>query len=708
MIAVTEEKPAPAVSVVWVATVVIAAASLVLVVITWSDLKSSDAVPAIAPPIAAVVYATLGALILRRVGNRMGWILLGIGLGISLLSVTSFYSIVALVTSPGSLPAATIVGAASEWIFVPIVTGLAFMLLVFPTGTLPSPRWRPVAAAFVVVTGISLLAFILGTRQVALPAPGGVTLTFSNPLDVGLGPGISAALLGTLSSLGVGCVFLYGAGLTAMAVRYRAGDAVLRQQIKWVAFAGAAAFASQIALVISLTTTGVDSGLTTAVGFVSAFASLIVIPVAIALAILRYGLYQIDVIINRTVVYGLCAAAVTALYVGVVVGIGTLIGRAGPELTIVAAVAIALLFQPLRSRAQRLANRLVYGERATPYRVLADLAEEMAGTLGVDEISDRMVSVLADGTGASRVDVWIRVGSQLRPAATWPHGAPPPGPRALDRDGELPSFDAATRAVPVRQGDELLGAIALEKPKNEPLSGTEDELLRDLASQAGLLFRNARLTAELRDTIDELRASRRRLVQAQDAERRKIERNLHDGAQQQLVALKLQLGLLARSAGDADRVEQMTGSLQTSLQDAIEELRDLARGIYPPLLADKGLPAALEAQARKAAVATRVESDGVGRYPEGVESAVYFCALEALQNVAKYADATSAVVRLAEVDGSLVFEVRDDGRGFESSAVRYGTGLQGMADRLDAIGGSLDVVSAPGKGTLVKGRIAVG
>src|SRR5262249_40397166 len=151
--------------------------------------------------------------------------------------------------------------------------------------------------------------------------------------------------------------------------------------------------------------------------------------------------------------------------------------------------------------------------------------------------------------------VWVRVGSELRPAATWPHEASPPASLTVDGDHVLPSFDGATRAVPVRQGEELLGAIALRKPKNEPLSGTEDELLQDLASQAGRVFRNARLTAELRQTIDELRASRGRLVQAQDAERRKIERNLHDGAQQQLVALKVQLGLLGRSAGDASRVE---------------------------------------------------------------------------------------------------------------------------------------------------------
>jgi signal transduction histidine kinase len=399
-------------------------------------------------------------------------------------------------------------------------------------------------------------------------------------------------------------------------------------------------------------------------------------------------------VINRAVVYTLLAAAFTLVYVGIVVGIGSVVGsRRNPLLTIIAAVAIALLFQPLRERARRLANRLVYGDRATPYQVLSDFAERMGGTYGLDDVAERMASILAQGTGATRVDVWLRVGAEPR------------APVRLGPRGELPAFESVTRAVSVRHDEEVLGALSLEKPRNEPLTPTEDTLLQDLASQAGLVLRNVRLTAELRATIDELRASRRRLVGAQNAERRKIERNLHDGAQQQLVALGVKLGLLGRFAADPDRVQQVAGQLQDGLRAALDDLRDLARGIYPPLLADKGLAVALEAQARKAAVGTTVESNGVGRYPEEVESAVYFCALEAMQNVAKYAEASSTVVRLAETEGDLVFEIEDDGRGFNPDETGYGTGLQGMADRLDAIGATLEVASEPARGTLVRGRI---
>jgi signal transduction histidine kinase len=167
----------------------------------------------------------------------------------------------------------------------------------------------------------------------------------------------------------------------------------------------------------------------------------------------------------------------------------------------------------------------------------------------------------------------------------------------------------------------------------------------------------------------------------------------------------VQLGLLGRLADDPERVRQMSEQLQGALRDALEDLRDLARGIYPPLLADKGLAVALEAQGRKAAVATTVEPYGIGRYPQEVEAAVYFCALEAMQNVAKYAEANSAVVRLSEHDGELEFEIHDDGRGFDPSSTNYGTGMHGMADRLDAIGGNLEVRSEPGAGTTVRGSI---
>jgi signal transduction histidine kinase len=257
-------------------------------------------------------------------------------------------------------------------------------------------------------------------------------------------------------------------------------------------------------------------------------------------------------------------------------------------------------------------------------------------------------------------------------------------------------------AAEVRDRGELLGALTVTMPANDPMDPGKERLVADLAAQAGLVLRNVRL-------IEELRASRQRLVAAQDEERRRIERDLHDGAQQQLVALAVQLKL-ARTVAERDpagAVELVNG-LQATAGAALEDLRDLARGIYPPLLADRGLPAALEAQARRAAVPVTVRAEGIERYGQDVEAAIYFCSLEALNNVAKYAGASRADVVLERSNGRLTFRISDDGAGFDPSSTGYGTGLRGMADRLDAIGGDLEVESAPGRGTVVIGRVPVG
>jgi signal transduction histidine kinase len=197
-------------------------------------------------------------------------------------------------------------------------------------------------------------------------------------------------------------------------------------------------------------------------------------------------------------------------------------------------------------------------------------------------------------------------------------------------------------------------------------------------------------------------------VAAQDAERRRLERNLHDGAQQQLVALAVRLRL-ARSTASKDLAEadRMLEQLEGDVTDALENLRELARGVYPPLLADQGLAAAIDAQARRSPVPVRVEADGIGRYPQELETAVYFCTLEALQNAAKYAEANEVAVTLLEDDGELVLSIHDDGRGFDRATTRLGGGLQNMADRLAALGGTLTVRSRPGAGTTIEGHVPV-
>jgi signal transduction histidine kinase len=267
--------------------------------------------------------------------------------------------------------------------------------------------------------------------------------------------------------------------------------------------------------------------------------------------------------------------------------------------------------------------------------------------------------------------------------------------------GDDPPDFGAEEAFEVRHQGELLGALTVAVAADDPMNPTKEQLVRDMAAQAGLVLRNVRL-------IEDLRESRRRIVSAQDERARALERNIHDGAQQQLVALAVKQRIAESLVGkDDDRLRSLLRDLQTETNATLDDLRDLARGIYPPLLADQGLGAALESQARKSLVPTTIETYGIGRYQRETEAAVYFSCLEALQNVAKYANASSTTVRLAQANGSLTFEVEDDGVGFDLAAAARGTGLLGIADRLAALGGEVTVRSAPGVGTTVAGRLPV-
>jgi len=686
-----------------VATVLVALAGLMLTGLEWSSLATSDAIGNIGTEAGAVAYAALGALIVRRAGNLVGWFMLAEGAANAVVTTGSAYAIFGVKAYPGTLPGAAAAGTLAETVFVLVGAALSAIFLVFPSGRLPSPRWRPAVAAGLVLTSLSLASFVVSTRTVALPAVGGISLAYSNPLAVrALQP---VTWLGTLNGLTLLFPLLLGAAVVSLVLRYRRGDQRLRQQMKWLGLAIAGLLICIVAGSLASAVGQANKPLQQVPYALTPWLVYLAIPVAMAIAILRRRLFDIDVIISRALLVTLLSAGVTAVYAAIVFGIGTLVGhRQNPLLAIAAAVAIALVFQPLRQRASRLARRLVYGERATPYQVLSDFAAGMAGQLDLGGALDRMVSLMGGASGAERVEAWIRVGAELRPGAVWPGSSAPSAALRLNGTAELPVPEPSARIVPVRHGDDLLGAISLSKPASEPLTSAEDSLLQHLASQASLVMRNAQLTAELRATIDELRASRRRLVEAQDAERRKIERNLHDGAQQQLIALAIQLGLLAESADDPESIRQAVPDLKAQLSAALDDLRALARGIYPPLLAEQGLVMALRAQAARSPVPVLLEAGEIGRYPQDTESTVYFCALEALQNVAKHARASRAAVRLSGSDGALEFSVSDDGAGFPAGTGN-GSGLQGMSDRVAAHGGTLTVRSRPGQGTTITGRL---
>jgi signal transduction histidine kinase len=649
-------------------------------------------------PIGFAVIGTLLAARKRR--NPTGWIFLAIAILGALSGVSTQY--VFRSSNIATLPLAAWVGWVHDplnWLVFP--AGLAtFFFLLFPDGHLASRRWRWVAwfAVLVVCVGFGFLVFQTSIQLVGSPP-------IPNPLG-------SIAVV-DMNSGAPGLIWLVGLVviLTAMAgtvVRMRRSSGELRQQLRWLAFAAALTAVAMVGLVTSFAiglnppNAAFDAILVLGYG--------IAVPVSCAIAILKHGLYELDVVISKTVVYAVLAAFFTVVYLSIVVGIGTAIGSTHNSfLTVLAAATIAVAFNPVRDRAKWFANRMVYGERASPYEVLSEFSERVAETYSVEDVLPRMATLLGQGTGARDATVWLRVGGELRPSASWGSGGSEPAP-ILMPDGELPAIAGASKVAAVRHRDELLGALMVTKAPNDPLTDAEDKLVDDLAAQAGLVLRNVRLTEELRANLEELRASRQRLVTAQDGERRRIERNIHDGAQQQLVALAVQARMAEHLAEtDPDRQRELLRQVQQGIQDALDDLRDLARGIYPPLLADQGLGAALDAQARRSSVPVTVEAEGVGRYPQETEAAVYFCVLEALQNVAKYADASLATVRLRATVDELRFEIQDDGRGFDPAATGYGTGVQGMADRLAALGGELRMLSEPGSGTTVIGTLpAVG
>jgi signal transduction histidine kinase len=574
------------------------------------------------------------------------------------------------------------------WLFG-ILPVLFTLPLLFPDGRPPSPRWN---AMLWVIGGTLLVVFVslaFGSPTVSTSSD---TIELSNPLYI--------EALGDVAvpdaTFAVFYVGLFAVSVVSLFVRFRGSRGVERQQIKWAAFGFLAAF---VAINVSdFITDPVLSAIVGGAGF-TAF------PIVIGIAVLRFHLYDLDVVVRKAVVYAALALFATLVYVAVVVGAGAWFGRDNSLLTMIAAVVVAVTFQPARAFLTRVANRLVYGRRATPYEVLSEFSERVGDAYADEDVLPRMARALGEGVGADRADVWLAIDDELRDVAAWPAALRPVAPIPLT-NGAIPPIAGADRVYAVEQAGELLGALAVRKPASDPVSPADEKLIADLAGQAGLVLRNVRLTEDLKARLADLKAAQKRIVQAQDHERRRLERNIHDGAQQQLVALAVKLKL-ADSLVDRDpaKAREMIGHIRDDTQTTLEDLRDLARGIYPPLLADRGLAAALEAQARKGALPVTVLAPGVGRFDQEIEAAVYFSCLEAVQNVVKYADASGATIELAHANGELRFEVRDDGRGFDPTAITQGSGLRGIADRMTALDGGMRIESATGAGTTIAGRL---
>ncbi|HWJ82132.1 MAG TPA: sensor histidine kinase [Nocardioides sp.] len=611
----------------------------------------------------ALTFTAVGLYVLRmRPGHRVGVLFVASGL----LSAAMYFGRQYGLDEHG-LPGAAWAAWVSIWL-VPLsmaLSGLAIMA--FPTGRLVSPRWRAPAVAMVAACLAVSVASALWpieddwrSSDVDFPFHVGGSATAA---DVGY-----PVMVGVYQA-----VLVLWVAAVLVRVRRATGDET--RQLRWFVSA-VAVMAVVLAGGLFLTGSAVPGLITTCL-----------VPVAAGVAIVKHRLYDIDPVINKAFVVGAMVLVVTAGYVGVVVVLGSLVPAPDGVLSLVATALVAVAFEPVRRRAQQLADRMVYGHRATPYEALAQLSARLQDA--PEALLEGIAATVAGAVGATSVTVWVGAEDALLPAAAWPDPPQPSAPVAL------PELDEPRLHVrPVVHHGEVRGAIALRKAVGDALTAPERQLLADLVAQTGLVI-------DHRGKEQELRAAARRIVTAADAARGRIERDLHDGAQQRLVALSIELVMIAEaaSAAGSDALAGQAREARDHLLEATTELRELARGLHPALLTRAGLEAAVTALADRAPVPVKVCVDLPYRPPAEVEATAYFLVAEALTNVARYAGATTADVTVAPMDEGLRVAVRDDGRGGADEG--RGSGLRGLADRLAALGASLEVDSPAGGGTTV-------
>jgi len=571
-----------------------------------------------------------------------------------------------------SLLGASWVGWLGVWPLPLAIALSGWALMAFPDGRLLSPRWRyPAGAMLATAVAMSLVSALwpVDYERTGLVA--------EHPLDL---PHANAVAV-PWERLQAAYLLFQVLWTVALVIRIRRARGDESRQLRWLVYA--------VVLDLVLLLVGLAAFGSPALGLLA----LPVVPLAAGVAILKYRLYDIDPVIDKTIVVGAIVAVSTVAYVAVVLGIGSLVPAPDGLLSVLATALVAVAFAPLRRRAQRLADLIVYGHRVTPYEALSQVSTELGAAH--DELLDRIAATVRNAVGATEVVVWVGDERRLDPVAAWPR---------------LAELEPATLAAlggpqwhvrPVRHQGVVRGALTLRKRAGESLQADEDRLLDDLVAQTGLGIIQEAQRAELQSAA-------RRIVTAQDVARRRIERDLHDGAQQRLLTLGLELGVLAEraeTAGDAELAGRVDHA-RRQLLEATSELRELARGLHPPVLGQAGLPDALRALVDRSLVPVRLDLDLRDRLSAEVEATAYFLVSEALANAGRHAEATLVTLALAHDGARLRVEVADDGRG--GARLGGGTGLQGLADRLAALGASLEVDSPPGGGTRLRTVIPCG
>ena len=618
----------------------------------------------------------VGALVAsRRPENVVGWLAIAGALSWALLEFTRQYAIYGILTEPGALPFARAAAWPPNWLAsLGLMLVFCFVPLYFPDGRLPSRRWRPVAVFAVFVCAV--LGFYLALAPVDLEIPG-----VPNPLGIeGLRPLVGAfGIAAPVLWLGTSTI-----SVASQVSRFRRSRGVERQQVKW--FAYAAALAVFFAAVVTVS----DKVLGPYAVLNEAF-SAVLLPfvfgglwLAIAVAILRYRLYDIDLVINRTLVYATLTASVVCVYVLVVGYLGSLF-RAEDNLfvSLVATGVVAVIFAPLRDRLQRGVNRLMYGQRDEPYAVLSRLGQRLESTLAPGAVLPTIVETVAGALKAPHAAIFLKLEDRFETAAE--HGQPTGSPLVL----------------PLVYNNEAVGRLEVSpRAKGEPYTPADRRLLEDLARQAGVAAHAVRLTAELQ-------RSRERLVTAREEERRRLRRDLHDGVGPRLAALTLKIETARNRLSHDPAADYLLSDLAGRAHEAVADVRRSVHALRPPVLDELGLVPALRETAAQYGgnaldVSVRAPED-LPPLPAAVEVAAYRIAQEAMTNVVRHAGAKHCRVNLSidEESGSLSLEVEDDGRG-TGRGLGPGVGLHSMRERAEELGGSLLVEAAPTGGTVVR------
>jgi signal transduction histidine kinase len=662
----------------WSSAMVLALASVALLLLNRAVLHGPEG---IGPELVIVPgFATVGAVVAsRHRGRGIGWWFLALALCAAVREGASQYAVRTLITAPGSLAAGVWMAWLSNSTWIVPFGFVGFVLLLFPDGQLPSPRWRPVAWTLALCTGLLTLAAAVDPHPIELSGVG----TVSNPLGIeGLRP--ATAILGLVFFVDMAALL---ASAAAPVWRFRRATGDERQQLAWVGYVVAVTALVGIGGVVLVQTrhplaadvTGVLALVGVGVG----------IPVAAGIAILKHRLYDLDLVVNRTAVYGALTACVIGIYVAVVGVLGVVFQqRGGLGASLVATGVVAVLFQPLRERLQRGVNRLLYGDRAEPYAAMTRLGQRLETSLAPDAVLPAVVDTVAQALRVPYAAMELRRDEGFEPVAA--HGQP---------SHEVLELPLTYRGETVARL--LIGARA----RGEGFNAADRRLLGDLARQAGVAAHAVRLTTDLQ-------RSRERLVSAREEERRRLRRDLHDGVGPALASIALGLQL-ARDEDHRDPAMQdaLLGRLTEETQRCISEIRRLAHELRPPALDELGFVPALREQAAHLTgsadglVVSMEASNELPALPAAVEVAAYRITLEALTNVARHAHAHNCTVHLA-VNGALELEIVDDGVGL-SPEHRAGVGLASMRERAAELGGTCSVERLPAGGTCVRACLPI-